>query len=145
MPTGQRWLFFTAALLVAVLFGIVALQRQSVPDTTPMPSAAAPLRTTQTDSDVTWSHGRDGAERNAEQHWEKHGGGFPEYHTALEYERGAQAFVSHPPPGTLTKHRADGDTLFYDPASNTFAVADRKGEPRTYFRPHNGLAYWERQ
>ncbi|HEY1709908.1 MAG TPA: hypothetical protein VGG10_16685 [Rhizomicrobium sp.] len=146
MPTGQRWLFSAAALLIAVLFAIVAFQRQGTPDTTPLPpTPSASLRATQADGDVVWSHGRDGSERNAEEHWEKHGGEFPEYHSALDYEHGAQAFITHPPAGTLTKHDDRGDTLYYDPASNTFAVADRRGEPRTYFRPHNGMAYWERQ
>ncbi len=76
---------------------------------------------------------------------EKHGREFPEFHNAQDYEHGAQAFITTPPAGTLTKHRDNGDTLFYDPATNTFAVADRRGEPRTFFRPNNGRAYWDRQ
>ncbi len=94
---------------------------------------------------VVWSHGQDGSSANAEGHWEKHGREFPELRSAQDYERGAQRFVTTPPQGTLTKHRANGDTLFYEPATNTFAVADRRGEPRTFFRPNNGRAYWDRQ
>jgi filamentous hemagglutinin len=94
---------------------------------------------------VVWSHGRGGARANAEEHWEKHGSEFREFHSAREYEEGALQFVRHPPSGTLTKSRENGDTLFYDPATNTFAVADAEGEPRTFFRPDSGRSYWDRQ
>lgn len=94
---------------------------------------------------VVWSHGHDGSRQNAEGHWRKHGSEFPEFHNAREYEEGAARFVSHPPPGTLTKSRENGDTLLYDPATNTFAVADDRGEPRTFFRPDSGRSYWDRQ
>jgi filamentous hemagglutinin len=100
---------------------------------------------TQSSENTVWSHGHDGANANAEGHWEKHGREFPEFHSAQDYERGAQTFIATPPQGTLTKRRTNGDTLFYNPATNTFAVADRRGEPRTFFRPNNGRAYWDRQ
>jgi len=100
---------------------------------------------TQSQTHVVWSHGHNGGSANAEEHWQKHGHEFPEFHSAQDYERGAQNFIAAPPAGTLTKHRDNGDTLFYNPATNTFAVADRRGEPRTFFRPNNGRAYWDRQ
>jgi filamentous hemagglutinin len=125
------------ALVFAVLFGADQLSHNS--RITPPPSVQS------ASTPVVWSHGRDGGVRNAEEHWEKHGGEFPEFRTALDYERGALAFVTSPPPGTLMKTNDRGDTLFYDPASNTFAVRDAQGEPRTFFRPNNGRAYWDRQ
>jgi filamentous hemagglutinin len=85
------------------------------------------------------------AEENAEHHWRKHGAEFPELRTAASYEAAAHKFVSHPPPGTLIKHDSRGDTLLYDPATNTFAVRARNGAPRTMFKPDNGMRYWERQ
>lgn len=85
------------------------------------------------------------AEENAEHHWRKHGAEFPELKSAADYEAAAHAFVSHPPPGTLTKQERGGDTLFYNPASNTFAVRRRDGAPRTMFKPDNGMSYWNRQ
>jgi hypothetical protein len=94
---------------------------------------------------VSWSHGADGSSRNAEGHWEKHGGEFSQYHSARDYERGANNFASHPPPGTEVKHRSNGDTELYNPDSNTCAVVDDKGEPRTMFKPHNGKKYWAHQ
>jgi pyocin large subunit-like protein len=86
-----------------------------------------------------------GGEENAEHHWQKHGGEFPQFATREAYVAGAHAFIDHPPPGTLTKRRDNGDTLFYDPGSNTFAVRAPGGAPRTFFRPDSGRAYWERQ
>lgn len=126
-----------AALLLAIAIGTTLngpSQRTSLP---PVGSGH--------DSTIVWSHGSDGSLRNAEHHFQEHGREFPEFHSAREYEQGALAFVRKPPPGTLIKHRSNGDTLLYDPASNTFAVADRKGEPRTFFRPDSGRRYWDRQ
>jgi pyocin large subunit-like protein len=57
----------------------------------------------------------------------------------------AHAFVGHPPKGTLTLTRKNGDTLFYDPKANVFAVANKDGAPRTMFKPDDGMAYWEKQ
>lgn len=126
------------ALVLAVAFGA---DRLSHNDRIHIP----PARTEATPEHVVWSHGRDGSVRNAEEHWEKHGGEFPEFHSAAEYEAGALAFVTNSPPGTLTKTNDRGDTLYYNPATNTFAVKDSRGEPRTFFRPDNGRAYWDRQ
>jgi pyocin large subunit-like protein len=94
---------------------------------------------------VVWSHGRDGSAANAEEHWEKHGGEFPEDHNEMDYVREANAFVHRPPPGTLVKRDARGDTLFYQPSTHAFAVMDARGEPRTFFKADNGMAYWNRQ
>ena len=57
----------------------------------------------------------------------------------------AHAFVERPPKGTLTMTRRNGDTLFYDPKGNVFAVASKEGAPRTMFKPDEGMAYWEQQ
>lgn len=72
---------------------------------------------------------------NAYGHWSKHGSEFPEYQNALQYAEGAKDFVSHPPSGALVKTRPNGDTVLYDPATNTFAVKDADGAPKTMFRP----------
>ena len=137
MPKWTAWILpFVVVGGVAILGGILGDNRVS-----PSKHDAA----TQPVVRTIWSHGHDGADANAEEHWEKHGGDFPELHSAQDYERAAQSFVTAPPPGTLTKHRTNGDTLFYDPATNTFAVADPDGEPRTFFRPNSGRAYWDRQ
>ncbi len=82
---------------------------------------------------------------NAEAHWEKHRREFPEYQSAQEYIEGAHLFLRGPPESTLRKTRSNGDRLFYDPQTNTFAVQARNGAPRTFFRPSSGIRYWNRQ
>lgn len=85
------------------------------------------------------------AVKNALEHWNKHQKEFPEINNAKQYAEKANSFVSNPPIGTLTKNRPNGDTMYYDPSSNTFAVATKNGEPRTMFRPTDGMNYWNRQ
>jgi pyocin large subunit-like protein len=55
------------------------------------------------------------------------------------------AFVDHPPKGTETLTRSNGDRLMYDPQGNLFAVVDKDGAPRTLFKPRDGAAYWAQQ
>src|SRR3569833_3667664 len=97
MAAPQRWV----ALLVVIIAAIVGVNRFG---TTNHPSQA-PASATTTTADVVWSHGHNGGSQNAEEHWEKHGREFPEFHSAAEYEQGALRFVTHPPPDTLTKSR----------------------------------------
>jgi filamentous hemagglutinin len=136
MFARQRWLALFIVVVVAAVVGISRFGGTNHP--APAPAAVST-------ADIVWSHGHAGNRNNAEEHWRKHGREFPEFHSAQEYEQGALRFLTHPPAGTLTKTRANGDTLFYDPATNTFAVKDRRGEPRTFFRPDSGRAYWDRQ
>jgi hypothetical protein len=51
----------------------------------------------------------------------KHGDESPEYQNSKQNVQGAQDFVNILLEGTLTKTRPNGDTLYYDPATNTFA------------------------
>jgi filamentous hemagglutinin len=139
----RSWVLLIAAVIAvfAALIGVAGLRN---PNATAVPAIlAADVGTTQTS--VNWSHGHNGSTQNAEEHWRKHGANFPEFHSAEEYEHGALDFVRNLPPGTLTKHRSNGDTLFYNPNTNTFAVEDGNGRPRTFFRPDSGRAYWDRQ
>lgn len=93
-----------------------------------------------------WSSTRTkSAVENAFDHWKKHGHEFPEFQNAKQYAEGAQKFMTDPPPGTLVKLRDNGDMLFYDPVSNTFGVQNVDGSPRTFFRPADGINYWNRQ
>jgi len=85
------------------------------------------------------------AVENAFGHYKKHKGDFPEFQNAKQYAEGAKKFLNSPPKGTLTKTRSNGDTLLYNPKSNTFGVKGANGAPRTMFRPKNGADYWNRQ
>jgi pyocin large subunit-like protein len=84
------------------------------------------------------------AEEGAQRQFERDGQAF-EAKTLDQFVKKAHAFVGHPPKGTLTLTRQNGDTLFYDPKGNIFAVASKEGAPRTMFKPDDGMAYWEKQ
>ena len=84
------------------------------------------------------------AEENAERAFERNGHDFGASNISAFVQK-AHAFVEHPPKGTLTLTRKNGDTLFYDPKSNVFAVASKEGAPRTMFHPDDGMSYWEEQ
>ncbi|MFM0434368.1 hypothetical protein PQQ75_35570 [Paraburkholderia aspalathi] len=115
---------------------------------TPMDAAGATESITGSNSGGSsfWSStGSSTAVENAYGHWDKHMSEFPEYQNSVQYVQGAQDFVSDPPAGTLTKTHPNGDTLLYDPSTNTFAVRTVNGAPRTMFRPQGGMSYWNKQ
>ena len=84
------------------------------------------------------------AEEGAQRQFERDGAAF-DAKTVDQYVKKAHAFVGHPPKGTLTLTRKNGDTLYYDPKGNIFAVANKEGAPRTMFKPDDGMAYWQKQ
>ena len=54
-------------------------------------------------------------------------------------------FVRSPPEGTLIKVRKNGDTLYYNPKTNIFAIKNANGTPRTMYKPEKGMEYWNKQ
>ncbi|HEM8846770.1 TPA: VENN motif pre-toxin domain-containing protein, partial [Proteus mirabilis] len=82
---------------------------------------------------------------NAYGHWDKHKSEFPEFQNSKQYVDAAHDFVNTPPKGTLIKERANGDTMYYNPTTNTFAVKNADGTPKTMFKPQSGIEYWEKQ
>ena len=84
------------------------------------------------------------AEEGAQRQFERDGQAF-DTKTVEQFVKKAHAFVGHPPKGTLTLTRKNGDILFYDPKGNVFAVSSKDGAPRTMFKPDDGMAYWEKQ
>jgi pyocin large subunit-like protein len=84
------------------------------------------------------------AEEGAQRQFERDGATF-EAKTLDQFVKKAHAFVGHPPKGTLTLTRKNGDILYYDPKGNVFAVASKDGAPRTMFKPDDGMAYWQKQ
>ncbi|MGE4802900.1 hemagglutinin repeat-containing protein, partial [Yersinia hibernica] len=73
---------------------------------------------------------------NAYGHWDKHKQEFPELQNSKQYVEAAHDFVNNPPPGTLVKVRPNGETVYYNPATNTFAVKRTDNVPRTMFKPN---------
>ncbi|WP_269765165.1 hemagglutinin repeat-containing protein, partial [Burkholderia ubonensis] len=98
------------------------------------------------DKSTFWSSTKDKTPvENAYGHSIKHGGEFPDYKNSVQYVQAAQDFVNNPPDGTLAKTRPNGDTLYYDPATNTFAAKTKDGAPKTMFKPTAGMEYWNKQ
>lgn len=94
------------------------------------PNPAKALAETQ----IIWSAGEErNAQANASQHFRKHGAEFG-FRTEAEYIAAAHAFIEDPPHDTLQTVQRDGDVVFYNPRLNYFAVMDKKGAPRTFFR-----------
>jgi pyocin large subunit-like protein len=139
MNNSRLWLAVAGAILLVVFATSLHRGGPFQNSTTQTISTSVPSGA------IVWSHGPDGPQANAEEHWEKHGGEFRELHSEQDYVNAANAFVHHPPPGTQIKRDARGDVLFYQPSTDTFAVMDARGEPRTFFKPDNGMAYWSRQ
>ena len=92
-----------------------------------------------------WSENRrHTAKENAEYHFERAGQDLGSK-TLDDFLTKVHHFGDHPPAGTLSLTRANGDKLLYDPKANLFAVFTRQGAPRTVFKPSNGLDYWREQ
>jgi pyocin large subunit-like protein len=140
-----KTLGFQAAAIAAVVALLVLFGRWGGNDH-PQQPASPSVSSAQDSAGPVWSPGpEDDPQENADRHWQKHGAEFHDLHSEAEYVDAAHRFVNHPPPGALTKQDSHGDTLIYDPSTNTFAVRAPDGAPRTMFRPDRGLAYWERQ
>ena len=97
------------------------------------------------DGKPMWSASRKfSAAQNAQRAFERNGHDFGADNLDAFIGK-AHAFVGHPPKGTLTMTRKNGDTLYYDPKGNVFAVANKEGAPRTMFKPDDGMGYWQKQ
>lgn len=81
------------------------------------------------------------------QHFEKHGSEFDdifEYETAEEYEQGASDVINNPDALYKTEQE-DGDGVYYIESTNEFVILSTDGYIRTYFRPRDGINYFNRQ
>lgn len=80
-----------------------------------------------------------------ESHYKKHGAEFGKI-TKEEYLRKANELINSDSPDVLHKtEKEDGDFLFYNQKTNEFLVLSTDGYIRTYFKPDDGIKYWERQ
>lgn len=79
------------------------------------------------------------------EHYEKHGREFGPI-TMEQYLRRAQALRDRPAGGPILESlRPDGVTTRFDRGSGDFIAFNRDGTIRTYFRPADGEAYFNRQ
>ena len=83
-------------------------------------------------------------ERLAEHH-RKHGREFGDV-TRAEYLRLAQSLRDRPAGGAVLEAvRGDGVVTRFDRATGAFLACDPDGTIRTFFKPHDGEAYFRRQ
>jgi len=87
---------------------------------------------------------RETADAKVQRLYERNGAAFGA-RSADDYLAKVRAFTETTPRGTETVKRPNGDTLYYQAATNTFAVVDRTGTPRTMFKPDDGPTYWAQQ
>lgn len=86
--------------------------------------------------------------KQLDEHYEKHVLIQKEFGpiTKEAYLRGAQKLYSEIADGTniLTKTRlSDKATLIYKPSTNEFLAVSSDGYIKTYFKPKDGIKYWE--
>lgn len=78
-----------------------------------------------------------------EEHFLKHGGEFG-YTTKEDYLEGANEVVT----SASSKHKQeaeDGDDIYYDAENNEIVFVSKDGYIRTYFKPSDGIEYYNRQ
>ena len=78
-----------------------------------------------------------------EEHFIKHGSEFG-YSTKEEYLQGANEVVA----SAYSKHKKeaeDGDDIYYDTENNEIVFVSEDGYIRTYFKPTDGINYYNRQ
>lgn len=82
-------------------------------------------------------------ERSLQEHYDKHGAEFG-YNSPEEYLEGANNVICAE--GVLHKLEAeDGDDVYYLERTNEFVIISTKGYIRTYFKPDDGINYYNRQ
>lgn len=108
--------------------------RDGVADAAPLEAAKPPVT----------ANRRETADAKVQRLYERNGADFGA-RSAEDYLQKVQAFTESTPSGTETVKRPNGDTLFYQASTNTFAVVDRNGVPRTMFKPDDGPTYWAQQ
>lgn len=102
-----------------------------------------PVATYNDYSDSTTTDIRFRNEKLLNEHYQKHGidMGFT---SALEYEAAAGRVVENSK--SLHKTEAeDGDDVYYLESSNELVIVSTDGYIRTYFKPNDGIAYYNRQ
>ena len=78
-----------------------------------------------------------------EDHFEKHGSEFG-YKNKEEYLKGANEVIN----SSTSKHKTeaeDGDEIYYDEEKNERVFVSTDGYIRTYFKPKDGINYYNRQ
>ena len=78
-----------------------------------------------------------------QEHFNKHGSEFG-YASTSQYESRANAVINSPDALHKTEVE-DGDSVYYIQATNEFVILSTEGYIRTYFKPEDGIDYYNKQ
>lgn len=122
--------------LVAIAFVYISIVRggdQSSSPSNPQPTTAANVQAAiMFRSEELWK-----------EHYEKHGKQMG-FESAEDYLAAANAVIQNPN-ALHKKEKEDGDDLYYVKSTKDFVVVSTDGYLRTFFRPEDGIAYYNRQ
>lgn len=93
---------------------------------------------------VITANKRETVDAKVQRLYERNGAAFGA-RSAEDYMAKVQTFAANPPRDAEMAERPNGDRLYYQASTNTFAVVSRDGVPRTMFKPDDGAAYWAEQ
>ncbi|MEG0027628.1 MAG: hypothetical protein RR360_06865 [Raoultibacter sp.] len=80
-----------------------------------------------------------------DQHYKKHGREFGSISQNEYLQKANDLIVSTASTVKTKEEKTDGDTCYYDTATNEFLVLTKKGVIRTFFHPDDGIDYFNRQ
>ncbi|MGN0144230.1 MAG: hypothetical protein ACI398_04555, partial [Clostridium sp.] len=81
--------------------------------------------------------------KDLKDHFKKHGGEFG-YENKEQYLEGANKVINSPD-ALHKKEKEDNDDVYYIESSNEFVIVSTYGYIRTYFKPTDGIEYYNRQ
>lgn len=84
------------------------------------------------------------SEKLLDEHFEKHGNEF-KYSSKEEYLKGANELVNSPSSIHKKEKSEDEDDIYYDKVKNEIVFISKDGFIRTYFKPTDGIDYFNRQ
>jgi len=93
---------------------------------------------------VLTANRRETVDAKVQRLYERNGADF-DARSPQEFADKVEAFTQRPPADVETAKRPNGDTLYYQASTNTFAVVARDGTARTMFKPDDGPTYWAEQ
>ncbi|MDR0840583.1 MAG: hypothetical protein LBN26_04255 [Christensenellaceae bacterium] len=144
------------AILAAILLGIVIIAAQrflyAEPDTAPAPEIAPAAAETAGETkeapglpalDLDYVEDTWGNPQTLQDHFDRHGADF-DAATPQEYAALAHALYTARA-GFQTKVDENGVTRVFDPGTGAFGAYNTDGTTKTFFKPDDGQAYFDRQ
>lgn len=141
--------FFAVAATAALLLGILPRSTHHAPPPIPPSIVSSPVVAPAGDSSGVRagapSEAGFGSRERLLEHYRKHGHEFGTV-SAGEYLRLARELRDRSPGGAVLQAvRSDGAVTRFDRESGAFLAFERDGTIHTFFKPHDGEAYFRRQ